>query len=89
MCIYWCVFPVSYTHLDVYKRQGQYLTIDDSKYAGTPGGKTQNIYALNYNDKDNDIKISLGSVSYTHLDVYKRQKVQRSRKFSSVLNKGM
>lgn len=45
---------------------GQYLTIDDSKYTGTPGGKTQNIYALNYNDKDNDIKISLGLLDTKH-----------------------
>ena len=79
--------PVSYTHLDVYKRQinnnkgylmvlkdylrilaardgsDLYLTVD-----APPAGKFQG--SLKALDK---IKMTPESVSYTHLDVYKRQ----------------
>ena len=55
--------PVSYTHLDVYKRQiyvkCEYLN---------PGGSMKDRIALNI-IRDAEQK----AVSYTHLDVYKRQ----------------
>ena len=65
--------PVSYTHLDVYKRQGQkvYPT-------GFRLGITENWRSRWFAEKDyaktlgNDLEIRK-SVSYTHLDVYKRQ----------------
>ena len=58
---------VSYTHLDVYKRQG-YTYPWFPAYGG-----------LCYDDKqqhwiyEDENKSNQGSVSYTHLDVYKRQ----------------
>ena len=74
--------PVSYTHLDVYKRQG---TASPTFFK--PGGfKISHIVGnidLSRNLTD-QVSISIGSearnetytiiaVSYTHLDVYKRQ----------------
>ena len=68
--------PVSYTHLDVYKRQLHILTIEEKIVLGL------NPYNLNEEDA-NTIRQSVIdkvirlyapiSVSYTHLDVYKRQ----------------
>ena len=64
--------PVSYTHLDVYKRQvlaipigflfSQFVSLVIVNLLGIP--KTLFI-SLNF--------VSIGPVSYTHLDVYKRQ----------------
>ena len=66
------VAAVSYTHLDVYKRQGVDLEIPiDSA--------TQNAiidYILNERrdcEQEYIFVTSVGPVSYTHLDVYKRQ----------------
>ena len=55
---------VSYTHLDVYKRQGEI-------FEAVWNYKTINIvnkFIATYKNSDNE-----GAVSYTHLDVYKRQ----------------
>ena len=57
--------PVSYTHLDVYKRQLQQLP-DFSELRYNAGG------GLSYEEMNR-----LKSVSYTHLDVYKRQGAER------------
>ena len=54
--------PVSYTHLDVYKRQGE-------------GGVKLAEEVVRLCEQPND---SFTSVSYTHLDVYKRQPVYQS-----------
>ena len=56
--------PVSYTHLDVYKRQGVALVMENQQLKGiiTDGDVRR---ALTANGAD--------TVSYTHLDVYKRQ----------------
>ena len=55
--------PVSYTHLDVYKRQCLIHSYADRFTPATltiwRGGKTRDI--------------AVTPVSYTHLDVYKRQ----------------
>ena len=67
-----CGMPVSYTHLDVYKRQGG------------RGGWKGDVPKFQYNlDKihaagwsathTSDEAVALTAVSYTHLDVYKRQ----------------
>ena len=82
--------PVSYTHLDVYKRQ-ETGTSDE--------GKVLNIYCWNEEFKsrltdhypgytevdattgtlgDVTVKWNITPVSYTHLDVYKRQAKDRS-----------
>ena len=66
--------PVSYTHLDVYKRQG-YTFFDTAEcYTGTnPDGSTAyNEEAVGMGIKPFRDKIV--PVSYTHLDVYKRQR---------------
>ena len=66
-------YPVSYTHLDVYKRQYYHLTkekVPKRKSAaagiacGREGGKG--------GAKERRLR-RLKAVSYTHLDVYKRQ----------------
>ena len=68
------IAPVSYTHLDVYKRQGQNnpedvisaggIVIDKAAHLATVDGKP--------------MELSFKAVSYTHLDVYKRQGLIRS-----------
>ena len=60
--------PVSYTHLDVYKRQG----IDGS----TARHKSTQQYYRDTQKLVDSLKaevVDLQAVSYTHLDVYKRQ----------------
>ena len=81
--------PVSYTHLDVYKRQTYNKSIghhnfdvllghenSSSKYEYLYGMKTQETVSGMY-EFGNFVNISSLSsyttVSYTHLDVYKRQ----------------
>ena len=86
--------PVSYTHLDVYKRQGVLLpnvsltSLTSSLPIVNPANSLM-VYNTNINigkgfyfwkggkwnpiiDSSNIYKY-LGTVSYTHLDVYKRQ----------------
>ena len=79
--------PVSYTHLDVYKRQGQILTAGDSLKvtffgAGGHGGMPQNAIDPVVMASAAVMRLQTivsrevspqGPVSYTHLDVYKRQ----------------
>ena len=90
--------PVSYTHLDVYKRQGQNqepavsIPVNNSS---TANPSTFAFTSTNFDDgwqstakedwvevtKDN-IKVLLHypkAVSYTHLDVYKRQGFSKSK----------
>ena len=63
--------PVSYTHLDVYKRQFGIRSIDDSREGVLRFLKrnpTTSVVAV----EDGKI-VGAIPVSYTHLDVYKRQ----------------
>ena len=55
---------VSYTHLDVYKRQQQAMMGSDSEICLSKDKQRQ---------KEYDPGHTVVSVSYTHLDVYKRQ----------------
>ena len=73
-------YPVSYTHLDVYKRQACDKLIPVTLELG---GKSANIVF-----DDADLKqaidgackgILFNPVSYTHLDVYKRQRKNRNK----------
>ena len=62
--------PVSYTHLDVYKRQGQFRALEGSKpFIGQVGSVEQ------FAEWKVEMVVAdeLIPVSYTHLDVYKRQ----------------
>ena len=91
---------VSYTHLDVYKRQGvefecnmvigKVLTIDElmdeygyeavfvgsgaglPRFMGIPGESLKGVYSAN------EFLTRSNPVSYTHLDVYKRQRRHRA-----------
>ena len=68
--------PVSYTHLDVYKRQ-VYITFDEGYENGYTGKmldilKEKGVSAVFFCTYDY-IKDNPDPVSYTHLDVYKRQ----------------
>ena len=56
---------VSYTHLDVYKRQIQHI-MDKPSLSRDHNGKCAN-------SKEKYFSHSIDTVSYTHLDVYKRQ----------------
>ena len=65
--------PVSYTHLDVYKRQGTHYVSDlnEPHHASNLTAVNSNHSAFEkYVDKN---RKSYTTVSYTHLDVYKRQ----------------
>ena len=74
--------PVSYTHLDVYKRQEliiqaiaqqENLTITDEEYQeGLQNYATAYSYEST-EEFENDYGKEVIPVSYTHLDVYKRQ----------------
>ena len=70
--------PVAYTHLDVYKRQGLMLNFfraipeELEEAAFMDGANHWNILARIYIPLS---KASIATVSYTHLDVYKRQPV--------------
>ena len=58
------MIPVSYTHLDVYKRQEQTDRLR----------KVQDeLFTLKETNSDLKLELALKPVSYTHLDVYKRQ----------------
>ena len=66
------MFPVSYTHLDVYKRQPPFRhTHFDGKQ----------VVVHNRLDDCHEV-FSYNPVSYTHLDVYKRQPEYPARRFS-------
>ena len=64
-------FPVSYTHLDVYKRQPESSGISEKRKRTMDDEVRKQIFE--------DFKKMIttesvvGPVSYTHLDVYKRQ----------------
>ena len=65
--------PVSYTHLDVYKRQ----TYEQANNLLEGIGSTMRVNDDELIDQDANggqpYRLYLDAVSYTHLDVYKRQ----------------
>ena len=71
--------PVSYTHLDVYKRQEEkakilYDFLDQSKlFKGTVRKEDRSLMNVPFVTGDAE------PVSYTHLDVYKRQMQRLTR----------
>ena len=84
LCVVGCVMtyaqqmpgPVSYTHLDVYKRQVLYRAIVGHSLGEMYGYKTNGVYTTDDFVQNGDkyvLKDGVISVSYTHLDVYKRQ----------------
>ena len=63
---------VSYTHLDVYKRQPKHRPYLEAFLANCP--KLQKVWMLQKEVEDLPSGVySINAVSYTHLDVYKRQ----------------
>ena len=64
-----CRTPVSYTHLDVYKRQEDKL-VGIGYETDEKTGEHTGIKITMFDISDSS---SLKAVSYTHLDVYKRQ----------------
>ena len=65
--------PVSYTHLDVYKRQVVgvvYAPYLNELFTATKGGGAFLQYASREPER---LRVGQKPVSYTHLDVYKRQ----------------
>ena len=72
VCVCVCVCAVSYTHLDVYKRQGRSGTWAFGCSFFVP------LFCLR--------PIDTASVSYTHLDVYKRQTIVHRVKTCAEVN---
>ena len=87
--------PVSYTHLDVYKRQA-YIEADSLVLLQTAQEQAKTVnrtsngvtvdgdfpwYIQFQVQLNNDKSDSSVPVSYTHLDVYKRQILQRPEKY--------
>ena len=75
------VWPVSYTHLDVYKRQEfvttlRYISILFTS-ATSKGIEIVSFFSQPVNTKT-IAATKTRAVSYTHLDVYKRQKQEQS-----------
>ena len=73
--------PVSYTHLDVYKRQ----VYVNKKAVFDGSGEKKYVYTVNEDGYRNAVEVTVGdtvddytAVSYTHLDVYKRQTKNRA-----------
>ena len=69
--------PVSYTHLDVYKRQAQ-KSAPDAPADVLRGAEDKGAAAQGAQISRGDlaavrVKVDAAPVSYTHLDVYKRQ----------------
>ena len=70
--------PVSYTHLDVYKRQGKERNQNALKMTDEMISLLNDLFAgQDYKPTRTDVfdKYNGFPVSYTHLDVYKRQKL--------------
>ena len=70
--------PVSYTHLDVYKRQVQAAPAPGGCGVGGQGWMEQSWHERKRRPRERKEARELKPVSYTHLDVYKRQ-ASRSR----------
>ena len=66
------MYPVSYTHLDVYKRQVYYR---DKEISTMKEKELSKIRAKDFGFvfQQTHLVSNLTPVSYTHLDVYKRQ----------------
>ena len=65
--------PVSYTHLDVYKRQGKTHLMHVIGNRILENDKSKNILYVTSEKFTNQLINAIKAVSYTHLDVYKRQ----------------
>ena len=63
------IAPVSYTHLDVYKRQELRMDIQPAFHYAGDGRLMEKVFSN---------VLGNAAVSYTHLDVYKRQHMGRS-----------
>ena len=76
LCHYWSTFPVSYTHLDVYKRQPPSIAYEQMiKNACLRTGNTLYIHVF-YFTETNNIQFTLSTVyvvQHMYWDVYKRQ----------------
>ena len=86
--------PVSYTHLDVYKRQEKHhpvsLVGNNYEYIQgvTEGTQALELKGSTYVDLGTDASLNPSSpVSYTHLDVYKRQVQHYFEKYGQQQNK--
>ena len=65
--------PVSYTHLDVYKRQGVGLAAPQIGLPIRVVVVDLDVLSEDYPEYKGFRKAYINAVSYTHLDVYKRQ----------------
>ena len=82
--------PVSYTHLDVYKRQVQSnngfveisVTDEGMGFSKEALCHAQERFYMGDQSRNSKLHFGMGPVSYTHLDVYKRQQLtyQRQKK---------
>ena len=73
-----CVPSVSYTHLDVYKRQVHHQGGEVLGVGGLAAARFAEGDHVGVGDRDGVVehpaeRVGVEAVSYTHLDVYKRQ----------------
>ena len=68
-----CAGPVSYTHLDVYKRQEQERRRAKKAEYNRRYMEKKRRQWKEQQEREKEQQEALESVSYTHLDVYKRQ----------------
>ena len=78
LLLYHLIDSVSYTHLDVYKRQTE-TTASLLQWTGNAIDLVELIYGIDVMGCINNGNMPLKPVSYTHLDVYKRQRLFRSK----------
>ena len=93
--------PVSYTHLDVYKRQALHLLLGEPPCSGhtlmhLPASPVHTLAVLTADSKalsslslPATLRTLLLPVSYTHLDVYKRQRHLLSAAFQCLRRTGL
>ena len=67
------IVTVSYTHLDVYKRQPYVKTVDGEFSIEPANGADYVDRSKDFSHKIDHDDLCYKPVSYTHLDVYKRQ----------------
>ena len=80
--------PVSYTHLDVYKRQAQLVAENIAQQLENRISFRRAMKScMSRTMKSGALGVKTSAVSYTHLDVYKRQGADRCNYIATVASR--